>query len=70
MRKVTVCDVVDKDGKVICIAGMPGDMMSKVVNGPLTHIRVGYYKDVFNKDTYNCSIYPLSQVYFYKIERE
>ncbi len=68
MKKRKVCDVVDKTGKVICVAGRPGDMMKKVVNGPHTHIRVGYYRDTFDKNTFETSIYPLSQVYFYEIE--
>ena len=66
MKKV--CDVIDKNGKVICFEGHVGGLMSKDINGPPTHVRVGYYKDVFNKETYECSIYPLSQVFFYEIE--
>ncbi len=68
MKKTLVCDVVDENGKVICMAGKIGDILKKDITGPQTHVRIGYYKDMWDDKTWQCSIYPLSQVYFYEIE--
>ena len=43
MKILECCFVVDEEEKVIIRGGIIGDEVSKVHNGPLTHIVVGYY---------------------------
>jgi hypothetical protein len=72
-RKIDRCHVVDKDGNIIIAAGIIGSFLSKVHNGPQTHVVVRYYKG-FDEAMTNTdeimTIFPLSQVFFFKTEEE
>ncbi len=66
------CDVVDENGNIILMGMDVVRLLSKSINGELTHVKISYYKnlaDAFNHDNLVYKIFPFSQCYFYEKDK-
>ena len=62
----TRCFVVDEKDEIIIEAGDFKMLLSTEVDGPYTHVLVGYH--YFLEDGYYKKIFPIDRVYFCKMQ--